>query len=171
MAKGSITCKCAKCGKSITKEKTCGNRADADNWESWAARQNWTCTECWQAEKIKEREEHDAQVAPVRDAVSADLPALAGSEKQIAWANKIRADVFIALDKIGETFKDEHKQAYRDFRAQLANNHTKASDWIDNRFSFDHISPVFLESGNNSFVSKEYVAFFKAYAATIGDKK
>ena len=168
MAKGRITCKCDKCGKEFTREKDCYNRSEANRWEAWAQTVPWTCTDCYHADKIAKRAEQDAKLAPARAAAVADLPALKGSEKQIAWANKIRADVYIKLGTLRDEFEPEHQAAFDDFAQKLAEAHTNASEWIDARFDFDHISPYFLEAGNNGFVSKEYVEYFTAYAQERG---
>jgi hypothetical protein len=52
------------------------------------------CSDCWKAKQI----EADKQAAEQNAAIG--LPALTGTEKQILWAEKIRADKLAMLDKI-----------------------------------------------------------------------
>ena len=57
-----------------------------ENWD-------WTCKEC----KDKARQEENEKAAAANSA--AGLPQLTGSEKQIAWAEKLRAERFELIEK------------------------------------------------------------------------
>lgn len=76
-----------------------------------------------------------------------DLPALEGSERQVSWARKIRADLFQKLDEWNEEEKqraaedpehflndDKREQCYADAYQYFAQQES-ASYWIDNRDS------------------------------------
>lgn len=61
------------------------NRRTADSKAAWLEKQGWTCETCRQ----KVREAENAAAAAQNEARG--LPTLAGSEKQVAWAETIRA--------------------------------------------------------------------------------
>lgn len=70
------------------------------------------------------------------------LPELTGSDKQVAWANKIRADLMPAVDaeiarllrKAANGDTDEAQAVAAAWRAEIANQ-ADASWWIDNRYN------------------------------------
>jgi hypothetical protein len=70
------------------------NRKLADRKAEWAESQSYLCSDCQdkirQAENVKAAEQNQ----------SAGLPSLTGSDKQIAWAEKIRADKLATLEKL-----------------------------------------------------------------------
>lgn len=86
MAKAVAECKCKKCGATFFKEAIRGNRADADNWETWASENYDLCPDCYKAEKAeKEAEKYAVLVSKY------NFPTIEGvSEKQIAYADKLR---------------------------------------------------------------------------------
>ena len=49
------------------------------------------CTKCWKAEKDEQRAKESAEAA--EQAKASGLPELTGSEKQVAWAERIRAEI------------------------------------------------------------------------------
>ena len=87
------------------------------SYKEWRAKQYFSdlCPDC----KQKENEERNKEIAE-----QYDMPDLSGTEKQIVWANTIRADF---LD-----YCEKHELA-AEF---LINTKTDAKFWIDNR---DHI--------------------------------
>ncbi len=88
MAKASVKIVCKTCGCEFRHEKVCTNRAAADSYEAWAQENITICPKCW----AETKQEEEGQK---RDAVAAELnlPQITeGSEKQIAWAEKIRAE-------------------------------------------------------------------------------
>ena len=92
MAKAVAECKCRKCGATFFKEAIRGNRADADNWETWAAQHYDLCPDCYKAEKAeKEAEKYAVLVSKY------NFPTIEGvSEKQIAYADKLRCKFVVA---------------------------------------------------------------------------
>lgn len=91
----------------------------------WLATQ--PCMDCLR------KEEHAAAAK-----ANADLPALEGSEKQIAWAETIRAKQIAELVKLETDIIPTAKTPEIADKATEAINavkaRTKASDWIDTRF-------------------------------------
>lgn len=78
------------------------------------------CPECYKAQR------EEAERKQVEEANSYGLADLTGSEKQVAWANKIRAQfVNAAMEKTSQENKD--------WLLQLINKKTEAKFWIDNR--------------------------------------
>lgn len=81
MARGYY--KCATCGESVVVYGR--NRREADSRTAWHESRGSLCTEC-------ERAEFDKQNAEAAESnAAAGLPPLTGSNKQIAWAETIRA--------------------------------------------------------------------------------
>ncbi|WP_313971777.1 hypothetical protein [uncultured Selenomonas sp.] len=112
MAKYDITCSCGHTetvqiyGKAAEREKEI------------ARREKGICKDCWKAAQAESAKE-TAQVF--------GLVQLEGSEKQIAWANDIRAKVF---DKYGaqmQADKSEKTQAFMSFLMAQSS----AKYWID----------------------------------------
>ena len=97
MAKASIKLVCEKCGREFVHEKICYNRSDANNYEDWASRNITICPDCYKAEmqaaEAKKRAEQSAEAA--EEAKKLSLPALTGSEKQVAWANTLRHKMLV----------------------------------------------------------------------------
>ena len=86
MAKAKAKCICATCGKEFTVEATCYNRADADNFESYAVEHYHECKDCCSS-RIKAEAEKRANALIEKY----NLPEITGvSEKQIAYANNLR---------------------------------------------------------------------------------
>ena len=85
MAVAIIKRVCEKCGCEFEHRKACGKRYEADSYEKWAAEHITMCPECYEKE-CKESEERMIRAQAVR----LGLPALDGTVKQIAWAEKIR---------------------------------------------------------------------------------
>lgn len=142
MAKATATCTCATCGAEFTVTAYKYNRREADSWESWAESHYDECDECREKRIQSERDEANRKAA--ENAASAGLPALTGSQKQIAWATTIR-DGILAI--CSETIADlqlvvesgEASDEYRDdllvdklIRSWLLTK-TEAAWWIDNR--------------------------------------
>ena len=98
-----------------------GKGSDRESKLEWLSRSN--CPAC-----------HDRKIAEA----SADLPTLTGSEKQVAWANKIRLAANRKLDALIKTvdsapnLSDKSKAQYRKVLIKTKNK-TRASWWIDNR--------------------------------------
>lgn len=88
MAKASVKLTCKECGCTFTSTKQCYNRADADEYEEWAAQNITTCPACYKAARQAAKEER-----VMAEAEKLSLPELTGSDKQIKWAISIRSDM------------------------------------------------------------------------------
>ena len=86
-----------------------GKTSDRERKISWYERSG-VCSDCYKAEQ-------DAKRQANIDVCSA-LPALTGSDKQIAWATKIRADKY---------------NMFKGTRFDYIKNETSAAWWIDHR--------------------------------------
>lgn len=125
MAKATVECTCPKCGRTYTKTKICYNRSEAESWEAWMREYyDGLCSDCY-------AEQRKAEEAAKTDAANAGLPELTGSEKQVAWAKKIRAGLV-------ELFKRSLNPCY-DPVATVANLPTDARWWIENRYDIDDL--------------------------------
>lgn len=96
-----------------------------------------TCSDCYQEQQAAERAAQSKQAK--KD--NADLPKLTGSEKQISWAETIRAKASAELKKIRE-FAASHselsaeQQETIDAGLKIIDNtlaNTDSRFWIDNR--------------------------------------
>jgi hypothetical protein len=117
MAKGSIKLTCKKCGKTFIQYNTQGTK----EFLEWAAANIDLCPDCYKAEKSSEREasrESVAEMIPILEKFCPlPLPELQGSEKQIAWARKIRAEFINRLWNMNW-----------DMAIEIANNPPPAAD-------------------------------------------
>lgn len=86
MAKATVTYTCASCGGTFEKSVIKRNRTVADQWEAWAAENIRECPQCYAA---RTRAEKLAEIS----SRAAGLPALQGTEKQVAWALQLRDDM------------------------------------------------------------------------------
>lgn len=126
MAQWTIT---RTCGHAVT-EQIYGKSADRERRANWLAAQ--PCTTCKRTAELAEAQ-----------AASTDLPALVGSDKQIAWATTIR---HAGLASIEATLREFERQAtgipaetieqqralFRAYRETLVGQ-TSAAWWIDHR--------------------------------------
>lgn len=91
------------------------------------------CHECYQAELARQREKENQDAAEV--AKENGLPALTGTEKQIAWAETIRQKMLADIDEF--IFKSVKEEMRNDPKLLEAVEHikgkTEARWWIDNR--------------------------------------
>ena len=93
------------------------------------------CKDCWNAQKA------------TTDAV--ELPSLKGSEKQVSWARKIRAEYVSKWDEViaqrGVASDASQVERFRRAIAMLLEARTDASWWIDNRTvpAGQMLAPVF----------------------------
>jgi len=119
MAKYHIT---HSCGHTVT-HNIVGTNAHGERDRREQQLTSQVCSDCYRAE----------QTAAAVEA-NAGLPALSGSEKQIAWAESIRAKAVASLEEARAQINHEHPLATRagelidDVLAQ-----SEARYWIDNR--------------------------------------
>lgn len=96
---------------------------------------DWTCDEC----KKKRYDEENASAA--EENKEAGLPALEGTERQVAWAETIRKQIITAINTEIEEKESPFKLDLSDTKSQQVFNatikrifnETQASWWIDNR--------------------------------------
>ena len=144
MAKASVDLTCLKCGKEFRVVKDCYNRKDADNWESYMQNggAKGTCPECWKAEKLAEklatREKENNKNSAIAENCPWTLPALEGSEKQIAWALNIRDNL------IAQMINGKVKW---DFMESAAKNEIPAN--IENRENYVKAAKELLDAVNS----------------------
>jgi len=137
MAKARIDCATPDCSHKITIYG--GNRKDTDRKAEWAESEGFICEDC----KENQRQEGNDKAAQAN--ASAGLPELTGSEKQIAWAETIRAEKLSNIEKeANKEFNPLEAEAYYgddQSMTEAQQNHavrqikrqTSASWWIDNR--------------------------------------
>lgn len=129
MAKVSIRIKCEACEQEFVHSKICYNRDEAAKYEDWARDNITVCPACYaKAMRAAERAKIDAATAAAREQIAEmQFSELEGSEKQIAWAEDIRARAAATCKKCGGSEK---------FWA-LFNAKKSAKWWIDNRDYMD----------------------------------
>ncbi len=137
MARAKIDCASENCGNQITIFG--GNRKDTDRKASWAESEGFICEDC----KENQRQEGNDKAAQAN--ASAGLLELTGSEKQIAWAETIRAEKLSNIEKAAnKEFSPLEAEAYYGDDQSMAaaqqshatrqlKQQTSASWWIDNR--------------------------------------
>lgn len=132
---------CPSCGVKITVTER--NRREADRRRDWYVEQGRVCDECRRAEYVAA---HEAAVAvAVADPINATLPTLTGTDKQIAWATKLRLEALAAIDAFEVRARDviSHGTATAEERAEAQDaisaiaeqlrGEQSASVWIDAR--------------------------------------
>jgi len=145
MARGIF--KCAECGEAVY-FNVGKNRRDTDRYAEWLESQDRLCSDC----EEKQRTAANAEAA-AKNAASG-LPALTGTDKQIAWAETIRANKLevIRMARAGELQKmyleaywgtvrgiayDDYameiNDPFVDYACSLLTAQTSASWWIDSR--------------------------------------
>lgn len=136
MAKYEIT---RACGHTETVQITGPVAGRARQAEYEAGKQ---CYDCYKAEQAKKLDAEN--VAAAEAAKEAGLPALTGSEKQVAWANTLREKMLAKLAELvayAKGYAAEHgddasvarQMCQIEIGAELIRSRTAASWWIDNR--------------------------------------
>jgi hypothetical protein len=105
-------------------------------------RRQWIATRraeepCSYCKKTAGEERRAAETLAAADqAAELHLPTLTGSERQTAWAERIRADLIAKIDKYDSESPAEHTDISAGIRQVLMGavaRHTTARWWIDNR--------------------------------------
>ena len=109
MARAIAMCKCEKCGKEFQKIQYLQNRKSANEWQKWAEANITLCEECYKEEREAERKAADEKAA--KENAELGLPTLVGSEKQIAWAEKIRNEYVKAAAKEAAEMEEAYQEA------------------------------------------------------------
>jgi hypothetical protein len=138
MAKATYPC--PKCGTTITIGGKSYNRQRADRYAAYLQERGDICDQCQRDEWQRENEK------AVASSTAAGLPTLSGSEKQIAWASKIRLQMLPEIEKAvakidairpyEDPLTDAAYAEIADAIALIASemrSETDARWWIDNR--------------------------------------
>lgn len=132
MAKATITLTCSKCGKEFEITVHGFNRTDCDRKvEYYGKDPTGICPECKKEAWV---EEQKAKNKAAVENLGYTLPELTGSEKQIKWANDLRARYALATEKSDCYFTEF---AYSIFRRAIFNGVTSARQWIEMRGDID----------------------------------
>lgn len=143
MAMAIVDLVCKECGNHFQHRKECYKRSDADSYEEWAKQNITLCPECLRAAARQKQEDQAAKLEQENE-----LPALEGSEKQVAWAVSIRAKAFAAslcADYSREEISAAMEELKTDTDATAKERHeietawrilteTSAKWFIDNRY-------------------------------------
>jgi hypothetical protein len=141
MAKATANCTCKQCGNKFIKTAIKTNRTSAAEWEKWAENYYDTCPDC----EAAGRTEKAAELA--KQAAADGMPALKGTEKQIIWAEQIRARMITEFENVraqatvGMELMDEAQKAarveelklYDQAEDYILHHYERASWWIDKR--------------------------------------
>lgn len=135
MAKAVAVCRCKYCGSEFEYITYKTSAKDARAFEEWASGHFDECPDC-REKRIAEKREEMTRVA-IEAAKSKAWPDLTGSEKQIAWASRIReTEIGDLMEKV-EKYKEKYGDKYDyDLAVDAINSvlsHTQAGWWIDNR--------------------------------------
>ena len=95
--------------------------------------QTTVCTECYKSEQTQKRAEQSAQAAQV--ATTEGWPTLIGTEKQIAWAETIRAEILGHLPALRQRLEAGTEAQRTETETHIAAliGHTDAAWWINHR--------------------------------------
>lgn len=94
-------------------------RQNSQSYADWLAA--GVCKECYQAQKLAERKAYNE---------AEGLPELTGTERQVAWADKIRYELHRKIKNVLNVYyEDEGKSEFMDW----LKGQSEAKFWIDNR--------------------------------------
>ncbi len=137
MARAMAKCRCRICGCDFTKIVYRATRADADSFERWAEENCTICPGCYMADqKELAREKGNELLRKYADSV----PTLAGSEKQVKWAEDIRITLVTASDEIykqtieGKNYAEHVKDIAASYIGYMIEMEPTAKFWIDSRY-------------------------------------
>lgn len=148
MAKATAHCTCKTCGATFYKSTVKSSRSQADRWEEWAIGYYDECPNCYHERIEMEREKEEKLASEVADEM--ELAELKGSDKQVAWALRIRKAFiedmekeFEQLTKIlekkkakGSSSLERAEESYNEITRTydfILSNKDSASWWIDRR--------------------------------------
>ena len=119
------------CGHTETVTITGGDALYREGRKAWME-QNQVCPVCYRRERL-EAEHKD--VFSVLDDMGISIPALEGTEKQVAWAEEIRLNF---LKKFVATFGGKKlKEGFQERFASIFAAANSAAFWIENRGEFE----------------------------------
>lgn len=102
---------------------------------------SWVCEDCKQ-KAFDEKRKAELEEAKT-NSQELGLPELIGSEKQIAWAEKIRFDALSTFDK--ELSKHKMAEDFTEIYSTYITNNVQSKYWIDNRNSFSEFKFILDE--------------------------
>lgn len=137
MAKYKITYACGH----IAEVQLYGKEAEREKKIKWYSTIN--CPVC-EAREQKEKAE------------AAGLPHLTGSEKQIAWATKLRNNALAVLDSRLPLLPDKNQTVLKSCIKEWVEKETASTYWIDNRFDLEYPEEI-AELINKSVNYKKYM--------------
>lgn len=120
--------KCSQCGDSVVVIGQ--NRSAADRLAQYRQDQKSLCHDCWDKQRAEQRAA-DSQAA-AESAAQTGLPALTGSEKQIAWAETIRRENLSRLTALADGLEGDHAALVAE-ATDLIRAQDRAAWWIDTR--------------------------------------
>lgn len=114
-------------------------------WREKAGTEYGLCYDCYQEQKQQERAKASMEAA--MKAKEMNLPELQGSEKQVAWAEKIRIEMLSFFERYAQERYVQKRQETIDLFLASVRKENRAKWWIDNRFDFLPVSDfvVFME--------------------------
>lgn len=120
--KANATCTCATCGKTFVKTWDIRKSSERESTIAYMVARYTECSSCY-AERI------EAERAARADALG--LAAITiGSEKQIAWAMKIRDE---KIEKVIKRVRPKYADQAKAIIAAITAEHNDARWWIDTR--------------------------------------
>ena len=133
-----------------------GKAAERDRRIAWYEKEG-ICPDCYRKMKEDERKQADEELAAYADKIEAELslPELEGTEKQVAWARKIRASYFKKLES-----KDSML-----FRACLAVAQGRIEDALAARMS----SSIYPTEGTREEIAEAGREKLRQYGGGNGD--
>jgi len=128
MARATVTVTCPECGEEWRWSVNCYNRREAEEWEAKHEGEERLCKACWKAEREEERNaarrENRAKAEELTAKAGKTLVRLTGSDKQVAWAEDIRARVLVEVMEANPSAKVDV--------LDILNLEPEARFWIDN---------------------------------------
>ena len=132
MAKAVALCTCEKCGCQFKRVAYKQNRRDANDWEAWAVENITLCGDCWKAERDAEVEKKAADLNNGLESITI------GTEKQIAWALKIRGSAVTKFAEMRKRIRSEYMDKF-DLYVMNTLGVPYARYWIDHREDVERI--------------------------------
>lgn len=112
------------------KEQMYGPGRERERKVEWI-RQSKLCPECYQKQRDEQRAAE--QAAAAEKAAAFKLPKLEGTEKQIAWAETIRAEIIERNLEVLGAIKDDGFRQFAKTRLSGLMAEVKAHYWIEKR--------------------------------------
>ena len=123
MSMVDLRIKCESCGEMFRHRKACQNRDAAADYEDWARENITLCPTCYREGMERIQADKDSAAIAEKGLI---LPEIDGTEKQIAWANKIRRE---AVSHVCAAIRPEAAPMIQERLDMLLD----ARWWIDNR--------------------------------------